>query len=1002
LSDEQISSDAEVDAAKRLARLFDADRASALAQFRETLARKGQAGKLLQQLNRIERRDVVVALAELVAFDAKTQEMLIVESARAFARSGERKRAEDLLTAASATRRGDYTFQFATGRVFVEMRLHEKALAAFEAAVAAKPTQMAAERAFTSLLALERYRDALSAMGRIIRTGTYREAMAKDFAFLLRHVKQGELDPDLAYALSELQGAEGLIVPALMPHLIALDLRDCVLAVVDRNLASLSGWDDATLAAVVPYLMKLERFDHLLRIREQGAAVTIPEAQAARFSLPEMSGFSVSEEYKQAAARFARTASAEDGLKLLSLLPMLIGKNDAVRFYAREKHRLARLVSRVAETRRDEAFAALAALVAHFAEPSVAQFFAASEGRDLASAITEAKRQKAAPDGTRLALLREDYFRFHYERRTGEDPDDLESEVRFADAAFDYFTWLAQWRPTVQIPVAHMLSERLLRPALALDQGRHLDAMSSWGLIQAKPQFSLAQPGQFDEFLWWYLNGLIGKREVAPDCFNPGLVAHLNETVFEDGRVGIGVSRFLKLMWARSPGYRGSFDLGNPLDRILLVLDIAATVLSRVTQFLPFLEPYLANPVLTRVLTALGGEALVDAVAGKTPPRPPARSGQVQDILLVGHGRRETGLGRNFGMLASGFASDGFAVTELNFDDGADAVSAEIARWHASRGSEPIVVLAVNAHDAPDIFMKDRAQILIDCYLVGFFLWEVSRVPSLQRLGVALMDEIWAPTQYVAGIYAPHRPTHVVGKGLFKGDEAFLTRPKTRSANAAFTFVTAFDFDSSVERKNPAAVVEAFQRAFTGGEKAGLIVKTSNVNAQHWSNAFGQWERLVAAAEGDRRIEIVTERYSNEAMEALVRDADCLVSLHRSEGFGYLIADAMAYGTPVIATDYSGNADFCTSETSYPVAYRLIALPEGAARWRSASGEWADPDIADAAAKMRAVFQNYDEALAKAALARARIKSRYGMDAFRTRLASRVRAIALSRASVRV
>src|SRR6185312_12019214 len=179
-----------------------------------------------------------------------------------------------------------------------------------------------------------------------------------------------------------------------------------------------------------------------------------------------------------------------------------------------------------------------------------------------------------------------------------------------------------------------------------------------------------------------------------------------------------------------------------------------------------------------------------------------------------------------------------------------------------------------------------------------------STIPDVQRLGIALVDEVWTPTRYVADIYAPHKPAHVVGKGLFTGDEPFLAMPKTKGAGPCFTFVTAFDFDSSIERKNPLAAVRAFQKAFTGNEKVEFVVKTSNVNPQHWSNAWRQWERLAAAAAADKRIRIVTERYSGEEMTALVRDADCIVSLHRSEGFGYLMSDAMAFGVPVIATAY--------------------------------------------------------------------------------------------------
>jgi glycosyltransferase involved in cell wall biosynthesis len=202
-----------------------------------------------------------------------------------------------------------------------------------------------------------------------------------------------------------------------------------------------------------------------------------------------------------------------------------------------------------------------------------------------------------------------------------------------------------------------------------------------------------------------------------------------------------------------------------------------------------------------------------------------------------------------------------------------------------------------------------------------------------------------------------------------------------------------FDFDSSIERKNPLATVLAFQDAFRAGEKVELIVKTSNVNPQHWSNASRHWENLIASALGDRRIRIVTQRYSNDEMTALVRDADCVVSLHRSEGFGYLAADAMAFGTPVIATDYSGNTDFCTPDNSYPVPYRLVGVPAGAARWRCDDALWADADIAAAAAQMQAVFENREVVAEKAERARLNIKSKYAIEIFAAALRTRIDAI---------
>jgi glycosyltransferase involved in cell wall biosynthesis len=258
-------------------------------------------------------------------------------------------------------------------------------------------------------------------------------------------------------------------------------------------------------------------------------------------------------------------------------------------------------------------------------------------------------------------------------------------------------------------------------------------------------------------------------------------------------------------------------------------------------------------------------------------------------------------------------------------------------------------------------------------------------------LGIRLVDEIWAPTNYVASVYASFAPVHVVGKGLFSASEwpAVPNRPTGNPVR----FLTIFDFHSSIQRKNPLAAVLAFQKAFIGEERVELIVKASNVNPQHPGNASGQWERLCAASAGDRRIRIVTERYTEQQMRQLMRDISCVVSLHRSEGFGYILSDAMALGVPVIATDYSGNVDFCNSDTSYPVSYRLVPVMSHGAHWEGDGAQWAEPDIDSAASQMLAVYSDYPAALRKAGLGRERILERYSKEAFAARLRQRLSAV---------
>jgi glycosyltransferase involved in cell wall biosynthesis len=128
-------------------------------------------------------------------------------------------------------------------------------------------------------------------------------------------------------------------------------------------------------------------------------------------------------------------------------------------------------------------------------------------------------------------------------------------------------------------------------------------------------------------------------------------------------------------------------------------------------------------------------------------------------------------------------------------------------------------------------------------------------------------------------------------------------------------------------------------------------------------------------------------------MKQLMRDTSCVVSLHRSEGFGYVLSDAMAVAIPVIGTDYSGNVDFCDAETSFPVAFRPVPVVSYGAHWETKCARWAEPDIESAAEQMKAVYSDYEEALRRATLGRERILKQYSKEAFAARLRERLAAI---------
>ncbi len=171
-----------------------------------------------------------------------------------------------------------------------------------------------------------------------------------------------------------------------------------------------------------------------------------------------------------------------------------------------------------------------------------------------------------------------------------------------------------------------------------------------------------------------------------------------------------------------------------------------------------------------------------------------------------------------------------------------------------------------------------------------------------------------------------------------------------------FLFLFVFDYLSTIQRKNPVGLIEAFKRAFAPGEGARLLIKTINGPLRPLAE-----EEVLWAADGREDIHVVDRSLSGAELAGLMAACDCYASLHRAEGFGLTLAEAMAIGKPTIATGYSGNVDFMDAENSYLVDYTIGRVgPE--CEIYPPEGEWADPSVEHAAELMRRVYEQPREA----------------------------------------
>ncbi len=297
-------------------------------------------------------------------------------------------------------------------------------------------------------------------------------------------------------------------------------------------------------------------------------------------------------------------------------------------------------------------------------------------------------------------------------------------------------------------------------------------------------------------------------------------------------------------------------------------------------------------------------------------------------------------------------------------------------------------VVHLNADTAWSDFLVFRRAGLEHAHTIGFWAWELARFPKSQRIAFSFVDEIWASTNFARKAFAAEklRPVHLMPMPV----QAPELLPKAKRADfglpeKTFIFYYGFDFKSYVQRKNPEAAIEGFLAAFPKGkEKVMLFIKTLNGD-----KAPRHLEALQELANGDPRIVIRDEEMSYARLMTLISLCDCYVSTHRSEGFGRGPAEAMLLGVPVIATNYSGNVDFTTEETSFPVDYKLVDVKEG--EYVGAQDQvWAEVDRRHLAKLMREVSSKSKVALAKAAAGKELMRSRFSAMSLAQRYARQI------------
>ena len=378
-------------------------------------------------------------------------------------------------------------------------------------------------------------------------------------------------------------------------------------------------------------------------------------------------------------------------------------------------------------------------------------------------------------------------------------------------------------------------------------------------------------------------------------------------------------------------------------------------------------------PIPTELLPATGGRS-----ARVRRPKTTRAAG----VNLVGFLDDARGIGEVARRI--GLALDAAMVPHTDLAFGATTPSGAVQT--GASGPHDLNVVCVNPDSLLNLARQTGEGFLRDNLTVGVWFWETEELPPSYGFAFDLVDEVWAATDFVAEAVRSRAkgrvPVQTITLPLVAPAVAALSELEPTlqellqrpSDSGRTTFLSSWDYRSVAARKNPLGVIDAYVSGFPADGSARLILKCINSDADPVAHrqVLGR-----AAQRGD--IEMVDVRLSAADNAALIAASDCYVSLHRSEGLGLNLADAMALGVPTIATAYGGNLAFMRDDDCWLIPYQLVDVGPDKHPYPF-DAQWAEPDLDASTAAMLSVAADPAGASARAARARHRLLADFSIE----------------------
>ncbi|MBY9078068.1 glycosyltransferase family 4 protein [Paenibacillus sp. HN-1] len=326
-------------------------------------------------------------------------------------------------------------------------------------------------------------------------------------------------------------------------------------------------------------------------------------------------------------------------------------------------------------------------------------------------------------------------------------------------------------------------------------------------------------------------------------------------------------------------------------------------------------------------------------------------SGRERGINLIGYTRTENGVGEACRMAARAIQTAGIPFGMVHIPlNGAQSEDRSWSHMEMTDSRHSTNLMYINADSITGVYHRLGWNFFAGNTNIALWHWELPEFPNTWSSSFEMLDEVWAPSRFVQQAIQEISPIPVIRMPHAVHVEVpqWSGRSYFGLPAGKFLFLSMYDTWSFQERKNPQAAIEAFRKAFPLPDSgAGLVLKVNNANSMP-----EQLEQLKRSLVGIPNIYLIEVSLSRPEINALIHSVDCFVSLHRSEGFGIVLAEAMYLGKPVIGTLWSGNTDFMNAGNSCGVSCQLVELDQSYGPYTKGQ-RWAEPDVEQAAYFMR-------------------------------------------------